>query len=115
MSAKWTAVCNVSDLKPGLGVCALVDGVQVALFVVEGQIYALQNMDPFSKANVISRGISGDLQGRLVVASPIYKQHFDLETGECLEDAEVNLATFPVEVVDGQLLVAVSGTSVEAA
>ena len=115
MSAKWTVVCNISDLKPGLGACALVDGVQVALFVAEGQVYALENMDPFSQANVISRGLTGDLQGRLVVTSPIYKQHFDLETGECLEDAEVHLATFPVEVVDGQVLVAVSGASVEAA
>jgi nitrite reductase (NADH) small subunit len=115
MSVKWTTVCNINDLKPELGICALVEGVQVALFKVDDQVYALDNHDPFSNANVISRGIVGDLEGKLVVASPIYKQHFELSTGQCLEDETVQLNVYPVEVTGESLQVSVSSVSVEAA
>ena len=105
MSNSWKPVCSLDDLKEGLGVCALLDGHQVALFNVTGKVYAVSNHDPFSGSNVISRGITGDLQGRIVVASPIYKQHFELETGICLEDESVTLESYPTEVVDGQVMV----------
>ncbi|MCD6061808.1 MAG: nirD [Moraxellaceae bacterium] len=92
-------VCRVDDLVPGIGVCALVNGQQVAIFRLRsGDIFAVGNYDPFSEANVISRGLTGDLKGRKVVASPIYKQHFDLATGECLEDASVSLPVYKVQV-----------------
>jgi NAD(P)H-dependent nitrite reductase small subunit len=92
-------VCQVEDLVPGLGVCALINGQQVAIFRLRsGEIYAIGNYDPFSEANVISRGLTGDLKGFKVVASPIYKQHFDLATGQCLEDAEVRLPVYAVQI-----------------
>ena len=75
---------------PNTGVCALVDGEQVAVFQRgRRRSYAIGNRDPFSGANVLSRGIVGDLKGELVVASPVYKQHFSLRTGRCIEDASV--------------------------
>ncbi|WP_067521740.1 nitrite reductase small subunit NirD [Endozoicomonas ascidiicola] len=99
--SQWIPVCQYSQLTNGLGVCALVNGQQVAVFCVEGELFALDNFDPFSEINVISRGITGDLKDRLVVASPIYKQHFDLRTGQCLEDDSVSLNVYPIETVDG--------------
>ena len=99
-------VCDLDALQPGIGVCALVKGEQVALFRLRnGDIHAIANHDPFSGANVISRGLTGDLKGRKVVASPLYKQHFDLATGECLEDASVRLTTWPVQVIGGRVCV----------
>ncbi|MCC2637128.1 MAG: assimilatory nitrite reductase small subunit [Moraxellaceae bacterium] len=99
-------ICALDDLKPGLGVCALVNGQQVALFRLrDGAIFAVGNHDPFSGANVISRGLTGDLKGRKVVASPLYKQHFDLATGECLEDASVRLPVWAVQVSEGRVCV----------
>ncbi|MGI9279702.1 MAG: nitrite reductase small subunit NirD [Endozoicomonas sp.] len=111
----WTTVCSESDLIPNLGVCALVEGVQIALFKVDDRVYALDNHDPFSQANVISRGLVGDLEGRLVVASPIYKQHFELSTGQCLEDESVELNVYPVEVVDQKVQVSLTSVTEEAA
>jgi len=100
------AVCKTSDLQPGVGVCALVNGQQVALFRLRNDdIYAISNYDPFSEANVISRGLVGDLKGFKVVASPIYKQHFDLATGQCLEDEAVSLPVFQVQVDGDQVSV----------
>jgi len=105
---EWVAVCPVADLLVDEGQCALVKGRQVALFRLSGseEIYALDNHDPFSEANVISRGIVGDIKGRVVVASPVYKQHFELGSGKCLEDETVALTSYPVRVVNGQVQIA---------
>ena len=107
VSRTWVDVCPLDKLIPGRGVCGLVAGVQVAVFRVAGEeIYALSNYDPFSRAFVLSRGIVGSRAERLKVASPVYKQSFDLDTGVCLDDATVSVRTFEVRVVDGMVQVA---------
>src|SRR4051812_1253697 len=98
-------LCPLDAILPDTGVCALVNGRQIAIFRVNDRVYAIDNFDPFSKANVLSRGIVGDLKGELVVASPVYKQHFSLVSGQCLEDAEVRVAVYPVTVEDGYVVV----------
>ena len=102
---EWTRVCASDDILPNTGVCCLVGGKQVAVFrLVNGeheQHFAISNHDPFSKANVLSRGIVGDRAGRPKVASPIYKQSFCLATGECLDDEGVSVPAYAVQVVDG--------------
>ncbi len=104
---QWTTICPLERILPNTGVCALVNGQQIAIFRVgEGtDVYAIENYDPFSKAYVLSRGIVGDRNGTPKVASPIYKQNFSLLTGEYLDDATVKLQTFPAQVVDGQVQV----------
>lgn len=118
-TAVWTAVCRVDDLAPERGAAALLDGEQVALFrLLDGRVLAVQQHDPFSDAHVISRGIVGS---RLVdgvqvptVASPMYKQVFDLTTGRCLDvagkdparDLSPDLRTWPVRVRDGVVEIA---------
>ncbi|MEQ8289067.1 MAG: nitrite reductase small subunit NirD [Gammaproteobacteria bacterium] len=98
----WQPVCPFEELVEHVGVCALLGRNQVAVFKFNGgEIYAIDNYDPFSDANVLSRGISGDIKGQPVVASPIYKQHFNLETGQCLEDESVTLPTYKIQVIDG--------------
>lgn len=100
-------LCGLSDLIPNSGICAEVDGQQIALFYLPSetpQVYAIGNWDPIGKANVLARGIVGDVDGRLVVASPLYKQHFDLLTGECLEDDQITVAAFCVTLADNQVL-----------
>jgi len=100
--ATLTRVCAVSEIVPNTGVCCLVGRDQVAVFRVgEGsELYALSNFDPFSRANVLSRGIIGDRAGVPKVASPIFKQSFSLQTGECLDDPDVKLPTFQVRVTN---------------
>ena len=113
-TAVWTTVCRIDDLAPERGAAALVDGEQVALFrLLGGRVLAVQQHDPFSDAHVISRGIVGSrsVDGDEVptVASPMYKQVFDLTTGRCLDvagkaparDLPADLRTWPVRVRDG--------------
>ncbi|ARU88822.1 nitrite reductase small subunit NirD [Pseudomonas sp. M30-35] len=97
----WQSLCSRQDLVANSGVVAWADGAQVALFYVPSevhakQLYALDNRDPKSGANVIGRGIIGSLAGDLVIAAPLYKQHFRLEDGTCLEYPEQCLHTWPV-------------------
>ena len=95
------AVCRLDDLVPERGAAVVVDGRQVALFLLhDGTVRALSNRDPFSGAFVLSRGIVGDRGGRPVVVSPVYKQAFDLETGRCLDDPDVRVSAYEVAVVD---------------
>lgn len=101
IEGQWVSVCESADLPPNLGVRVLIDGEQVALYRVQGQLYGISALDPFSNAAVLSRGIVGDLKGQLVVASPIYKQHFNLLTGVCLEDETVRIKTYSVRELDG--------------
>lgn len=104
----WHPVCALEDIWPNMGVCALVEGRQIAIFrLQDNQLYAMDNLDPHSNANVLSRGIVGDLNGERVVASPIYKHHYQLRTGVCVEDQTVQLNTYPVELRDGAVWVQV--------
>lgn len=104
-------ICPVKALVANSGVAALVDDVALAIFYLPNEtpsVYAIANYDPFSQAGVLSRGIVGDQEGELVVASPVYKQHFSLKTGRCLEDASVQVAVYPVSI-RGDLLVLEDG------
>ena len=98
-------ICRLEDIVPDTGVCALVDGEQVAIFRIDQKIYAIGNRDPFSSANVLSRGIVGDLKGERVVASPVYKQHFSLLTGRCVEDENVSVPVYAARIEEGFVLV----------
>jgi len=118
----WVDICPLDRLIVDRGVAAKVGPNQVAVFRVGrgrcdddssasddagvDEVFALSNYDPFSMANVLSRGIVGCKGGRLKVASPVYKQSFDLITGECLDDPSVSVPTFEVRVLDGHVQVA---------
>ena len=105
-----TAVCAYDDLVPERGVAALVGGEQVAVFRLhDGTVRAVDHRDPFSGANVLARGIVGTRGDRPTVASPMFKQVFDLVTGECLDDPAVSVRVFPVAVRAGVVHVLVPG------
>jgi nitrite reductase (NADH) small subunit len=107
---QWVAVCQLEDIVPNTGVCALVGAQQVAVFRIDDDsVYAVGNHDPYSRANVLSRGIVGDVKGMLVVASPVYKQHFSLASGECIEDPTVRIPVFRVRLDDGAVWVETQG------
>jgi nitrite reductase (NADH) small subunit len=102
VTAAWVPVCRYDELLPERGVAALVAGHQVAVFrTFDGVLHALDNHDPFSGAQVLSRGIVGTRGDIPTVASPIFKQPFDLRTGQCLTDPDVSVATHGVRCVDG--------------
>ncbi len=99
--SNWTDICQVDDILPNAGRAALFNGQQVAIFRIcdnDGErFFAVDNYCPFAHANVLARGIVGSIGEELVVASPIYKQHFSLSDGHCLEDDSQSLRTWSVQ------------------
>jgi nitrite reductase (NADH) small subunit len=105
LTLTWVRVCPIDRLIPDRGVAAMVDGVAVAVFrLADGSLHAIDNVDPCSGASVLSRGIIGDADGITTVASPMYKQRFDLVTGRCL-DADTAVDVHDVHVIDGVIVV----------
>ena len=99
---RWTSVCPVDRVTPDRGVAALVEGEQVAVFVLrDGAVHAIDDRDPFSGAHVLSRGLIGDVAGAPTVASPVFKQRFDLRTGRSLDDPDVAVRRWATRVHDG--------------
>lgn len=112
-----TVVCALERIRRESGVAALVDGEAVAVFRThDDALFALGNVDPFTGASVLARGIVGTRTlaagadggpGEEVpfVASPLLKQAFDLRTGRCLDDPSVTVPTYDVQVHDGVVVV----------
>ena len=102
----WVFVCRLAQLLPHTGAAALIKGEPAAIFrFSDDSVFVIGNVDPFSGASVLSRGIVGDVDGVPVVASPIYKQHFRLNNGQCIEDDTVAVPSFRALVVDGAVFV----------
>ncbi len=100
-TSTWVRVGDVGDLIENSGVCARVGDRQVAIFLLpdtESRIFAIDNWDPLGKANVLSRGIPGDVSGELCVASPLYKHHYSLTSGACLDDPNVTVPVYAIRV-----------------
>jgi nitrite reductase (NADH) small subunit len=98
---QWITVGRRSDLIPGCGAGAVANRRQIALFLLpelDNRLFAVSNYCPFSGVHIIARGIVGDIAGEPVVASPLYKQHFSLLDGRCIEQPEIQLETWPVRL-----------------
>lgn len=104
---QWHLICKQNDLVADAGVAAMINDEQIALFYVPEapeKVFAIANWDPIGKANVLSRGLVTHLNGNWAVASPLYKQHFSLSTGDCLE-AEVSVPSWLVKLENGAVYI----------
>ncbi|MDW6019209.1 nitrite reductase small subunit NirD [Vibrio plantisponsor] len=101
-------ICQISDIIPGTGVCALVNGEQVAVFrpTDAEEVFAISNTDPFYQSNVLSRGLICQHKGELWVASPLKKQRFNLATGKCMEDERFSVKSYQARVTKGEVEIA---------
>ena len=108
-AVSWFDACALDDIPVACGVAVFLEGRQIALVrpTDDHRVFGLSNFDPFSEAFVISRGIVGDKGGRPKIASPIFKQSFDLQTGECFDDPAVRLPVYPVRVREGRVEVGI--------
>lgn len=106
----WIDIAGVEELVPDAGVCALIAQQQIAIFYLPkiNAVFAMDNRDPVSGAAVLSRGMIGDLSGEPMVASPLYKQHYSLRTGVCLDDPELKVAVYPVQIKQGRVQLALN-------
>ncbi|WP_097356392.1 nitrite reductase small subunit NirD [Candidatus Enterovibrio escicola] len=107
---QWQTICSKSDLVKNTGICALFNEKQVAIFLCghSDRLFAIDNYDPIGKAHVLSRGILGSVGDKTVIASPLYKQHFCLESGVCIEDVSITVGTYHVRCYEGSIQLGLS-------
>lgn len=105
----WTSICAFEAILPDSGVCASVGERHIAVFRAAEKLFAIDNVDPASGASVLSRGIVGDVNGEWVVASPLFKHHYSLGTGRCLEDPALSINVYPVRLLDGRVWIDADG------
>ena len=111
---RWMAIGKKCDLVAGAGVGARAGDRQLALFwlpELDNALFAISNFCPFSGVHIIARGIVGDIGGEPVVASPLYKQHFSLVDGRCLDTPEVALETWPMRFDGDEVQVQLGATA----
>ena len=103
--SEWTKICDHNNLINNTGICAKHDEQQVAIFYCKRSesVYAVSNFDPVGKAQVMSRGIMGSTKGDTYVASPLFKQRYNLSTGICIDDPTLSLQTFDVRIADNEV------------
>ncbi len=108
----WRTICGTADLVTDSGISALLtnetgEEEQIAIFYLpnsEEQIFAVGNYDPIGKANVLYRGLVGCIDSEPVVSSPLYKQHYSLKTGQCLQEDET-IAVYDIRIENEQVQV----------
>jgi len=101
----WQAVCSIDAIPPQAGIGARLGEMQIALFRLNDKVYALDNQEPGSQANVLSRGLLGDADGEPMVISPLYKQRIRLRDGRLCESGEQVVRAWPVKIEDGKVWV----------
>ncbi|WP_299999086.1 nitrite reductase large subunit NirB [uncultured Cedecea sp.] len=104
----WVELCDLEAIPANAGMAARLSNRQIALFHLPGhpqKVFALSNHEPDSNANVLARGILGDVKGEPVVISPLYKQRFRLRDGRSIDDADKVLNVWPVKIEQGRVWV----------
>jgi nitrite reductase (NADH) small subunit len=113
---EWCQVCKTDDLVIDSGVCVLVGNKQIALFTVNSgenkpQVFACDNYDPLGRANVLSRGLLSSIGPMVCVCSPLYKQHYSLLDGKCVEDEQVSVGVYKTRLQGDEVFVLVPNTA----
>ena len=107
----WYPACRVEDVPEDGGVCALINGEQIAIFnfTTLGKWYATQNECPHKHQMALSRGMIGTQGDEPKVACPFHKKTFSLQSGECLNDEVCgHIKVYKVKIEKGHVFVAVS-------
>jgi nitrite reductase (NADH) small subunit len=111
----WRTICDATDLVKDSGISALLvneensasEDEQIAIFHIpnsEAKVFAVGNYDPIGKANVLYRGLVGCIDNEPVVSSPLYKQHYSLKTGRCLQEDE-SVSVYDIRIENKQVQV----------
>lgn len=99
--AEWHDVLPDAAVAEDEPVGVTVAGTPVALYRVDGALYATSNVCTHAFALMSDGYLDGD-----TIECPLHQALFDIKTGRCMAGpAQDPLATYPVEVRDGRIWV----------
>lgn len=92
--SQWTRICARSELLPGEHRVAEVDGAMVAVFNVDGEIYAIEDVCTHDGAELTGGPFTGH-----TIECPRHGARFDVRTGEVLRGpAWSPISRFPIRI-----------------
>lgn len=98
----WVNAAKMSDLPPGKSRVALVNGVEIALFNVDGTVHAIENSCLHRDGPLAE----GHLEGSQITC-PWHAWRFDVKTGECLSSPGSGQISYPVKISGDDVFVEV--------
>jgi nitrite reductase/ring-hydroxylating ferredoxin subunit len=112
----WHDVGALDELRGAGGVVVRIGGREIGVLAdpVTGDVHAVRNRCPHHGAPLCRGTLRTRLEGapggyalgdRRVLACPWHGWEFDLASGRCIDDARMRVATYPVRVDDGRVLV----------
>jgi nitrite reductase/ring-hydroxylating ferredoxin subunit len=99
--AEFIEVLREEELPPGSGTCVTAAGRRIAVFNVDGSIYAMED-------SCLHQGSSlgtSKLEGKIVTCRG-HGWRYDVTTGSTVHVPGYGVSTFPVKIVDGRIMVA---------
>ena len=93
---------KLEEIPPGSSQLVTVEGKEVALFNVEGQLYAVGNRCPHRSGPLV-RGHVEQVEGTVAVRCPIHGWLFELATGRCLTRSSASTPSYPVTCEQGEI------------
>ncbi|KAA5822349.1 nitrite reductase small subunit NirD [Algibacter amylolyticus] len=106
----WFKAAHINDFPKDGGACVKYKDLQIAVFNFSrlSTWYACQNLSPYKEEMVLSRGMIGDHKGIPMVACPLHKKTFSLETGENLNGELEPIAIYPVKIEEENVYIGFS-------
>ncbi len=99
--SEWVAVARVDDFPPGTVRTVDIDGTPIAVFNLNGRYHAIEDQCSHEAETLSGGEIAGD-----EIICPRHNARFSILTGEALSPpAYEPVATFPVQVKDGSVMV----------
>ncbi len=97
----WVRAASRDDLAEGEVLGVEVAGHSIALYDVDSNIFATDNICTHAYARLSDGWLDGEL-----IECPLHAARFDVRTGKVLDPpATLDLKTYPVRVVDGEIQV----------
>jgi NAD(P)H-dependent nitrite reductase small subunit len=101
-TTEFTRLCRLDELTEHSGRKFIVDDTEIAVFLVDGKVYALNNVCPHQHSSIIYDGF---IEGGCVVC-PAHGWMFDLSTGN-MKTGRKGLDSYPVRIENGEIFVRV--------
>lgn len=109
-------VCSAEELKPGQRKLVAVDGVEIAMVNMDGQLFAFRNRCPHQGVEMIYGSVSGAMLpsdpgefiygcDNQIIRCPLHGWEFDMRTGKSLFNPDkVSIGSYVIKEVEGSIV-----------
>ncbi len=98
----FTKICQLNELRNNEGKRFIVNNIEVAVFKIDSEVFALSNICPHKLSALIYDGMIEDG----CVVCPVHGWMFNLKTGKRPDGAQ-GLDSFPIKLINDEVYIKV--------